>query len=451
MHPLAQRFIVVFVLLLLNGCASSSLFNAYPNQAQAFRQAAISQGELPENITDKKNSADALLYLQESGRIEQINQRFKQSQGDFTAAIGIYQNLDDRAKISAGHLAAQGASLFSNENAIPYQGAPYERIMVHQYQVFNFLAQGNFEAAMVETRRMANLQRQLELSHSKAISEAAKESQANHVNPNDWGSNDKIKNMQRFSNQVASSVLNAYSYYVSAALYEAQGDYNNALVDIRKALKVYPNSALLQGELTRLTKAQDNGHANNNATVVVLFEEGFVPAKQSFSLSLPSWHYDTVFSIAIPFYATGNIPAPQPLQVTSAGQQSQSESLVYFSALAVKHLQETMPALIVRQMLRAKSKYELQQQTAQQNGLAGFLTTIYNIVSEQADLRSWLTLPNSAQAARLSLSPGEHNISLSQGSLNKQLSLSLKANSFTIIRVTRPGNSSTLLTDIIYL
>lgn len=450
MGRLALRGLALIILLQLYGCASSSLFNAYPNQAASFRHAAAGKGSI--NISEQqKTSADGLLYLQESGRVLQIQQHFQQSQHDLAAAIDIYKNLDDRAKISAGHLAAQTASLFSNENAIPYQGAPYERIMVHQYQVFNYLALGDFEAAMVETRRMANLQRQLELEHSQAISEAAKEAKNTPINPSDWNQNDKIHAMRNFANQVASSVLNAYSYFVSASLYEAQGDYNNALVDIRKALTVLPNSPLLKQQLAYLTTLQNNGKNSNQATVFIFYEEGFIANKQSFNLTLPSWHYDTFFSIAVPYYATGNIPLPRPLMIASNGVQKQTESLVYFSALAVKQLQETMPTLIIRQMLRAKSKYELQQKSAQQSELVGLLATIYNIVSEQADLRSWLTLPNSAQATKLLLPSGEHSVTLSQGSISKTVSLSLKPNSFTIIRVTRPGNSPTLVTKTIYL
>jgi hypothetical protein len=45
-------------------------------------------------------------------------------------------------------------------------------------------------------------------------------------------------------------------------------------------------------------------------------------------------------------------------------------------------------------------------------GLLSLATTVYSLVAEQPDLRSWLTLPGSGQVVRLSLPAGEHRVSL---------------------------------------
>src|SRR5699024_11520368 len=67
--------------------------------------------------------------------------------------------------------------------------------------------------------------------------------------------------------------------------------------------------------------------------------------------------------------------------------------------------------------------------------LGAFSTQIYNLVSEQADLRSWLTLPASAQVARLSVPAGEHTLQISGPRGNTQVTINAKARSTTLVRV----------------
>jgi hypothetical protein len=48
--------------------------------------------------------------------------------------------------------------------------------------------------------------------------------------------------------------------------------------------------------------------------------------------------------------------------------------------------------MLVRQTLRAQTKHKMQQQANDQGGaILGLLVGAYNIISENADLRSWLT------------------------------------------------------------
>jgi len=53
------------------------------------------------------------------------------------------------------------------------------------------------------------------------------------------------------------------------------------------------------------------------------------------------------------------------------------------------------------------------QQAGKQGGILGSIAaSIYNIASEQADLRSWLTLPKNIQALRIYPPEGKHRLQL---------------------------------------
>ncbi len=72
-----------------------------------------------------------------------------------------------------------------------------------------------------------------------------------------------------------------------------------------------------------------------------------------------------------------------------------------------------MVSMLIRQTLRAQTKHKLQQEATDKGGaIMGLLVGAYNILSENADLRSWLTLPRFAHIARFNLTEGEQNLSL---------------------------------------
>ena len=123
-----------------------------------------------------------------------------------------------------------------------------------------------------------------------------------------------------------------------------------------------------------------------------------------------------------------------------------TEPLVDFGALAVKHLKEQVPKMIVRQVLRAVAKNELQRQSADHLGLAGQLVAnIYNIVSESADRRSWLTIPHSGQALRINVKEGSRELTLRASNTTGKLKLDVKAGTTTFVRVVHVNN--TLITQ----
>src|SRR5690554_5606733 len=101
--PLMRQIMALILLpMLLTGCASTSVFNPYPNQAAAYR-AAITNGTI-DNVTpglvSKIKSKDGLLYAQESGRLHQLNAQFEASKADFALVYSMYEKQDESARIS---------------------------------------------------------------------------------------------------------------------------------------------------------------------------------------------------------------------------------------------------------------------------------------------------------------------------------------------------------------
>ncbi|MBK8327406.1 MAG: hypothetical protein IPL02_10580 [Moraxellaceae bacterium] len=107
--------------------------------------------------------------------------------------------------------------------------------------------------------------------------------------------------------------------------------------------------------------------------------------------------------------------APMPLSISTAPLKSaiNSQVLTDTQALAARALKDNMVSMLIRQTLRAQTKHKLQQEATDKGGaIMGLLVGAYNILSENADLRSWLTLPRFAHIARFNLTEGEQNLSL---------------------------------------
>lgn len=451
----SRAALVTTWLVLLQGCATSSLFTAYPNQAVSFQKAMSSQSsdvainKVLADLDSERESADAMLYMMERGRISQIISHFDESKSDFQLVISEFDDQDLAATVELSSMAAQGSSLLVNDNAIPYKGAGYERIFTHHHQAFNYLGEHDLEGASVEFRKVALEQRVLLEQHEKEVAEAYESAEENSI---DLGPlSEEFAGLDTVAGNVKSSFQNAYTFYASAAFWESTGELNAALVDYKKAFEINSESELLKQDIARVTQKQGgqpdykdlNKPGENQGVVVVFFEDGFVPAKTEIKIPIPTFDGGFI-SLAFPFYDTHQWPVSQSLRAMDEefNELGETEVVVDVGALAVKDLKEQIPALLVRQALRAAAKYEMQKQAEAHGGWAGQLAaSAYNIISESADRRSWLTLPHTGQVMRFNLNEGEREISFSTPRTSTKLKLDITANRTTFVRIVNANNS----------
>lgn len=434
--------------LLVAGCAATSVFNPYPEQAQAFRQATtgFNSTQTLNTLARKGTSADAQLYLLERARIAQLAGDYAGSRADIDAAIAAWRAADDKARLSLTDTGATGSALLTNDNAIPYVARPHERVMAHLFQAFNYLGLGDVQGAQVELRRAQQLQRELELKYADEVARAQGEAAQNSVMLGDFDEN--FTGIDAIAGSVKNSFQNGYTFYVAGVIREAIGEYNDALVDYKKAFELSPDNAQLAEDVRRANGYFRGGNAPRaGGDIVVLYEQGFVPAKREAGLAIPTMD-GGIFSIAFPVYDAMDYTPPSPLRVRGEGDlRGRTEPLVDTSALAARALREQIPGMLVRQVLRARTKYEMQKQAAKQGGIgAQFLTNIYNLVSERADLRSWLTLPANAQATRLSLPAGTHQLELIGSAGSRSVAVEARPGRTTLVRVVEVNG--TLVTQV---
>lgn len=452
-----QRLVLLFCLVVsvsgLGGCATTSLFTPYPERAAAYRQAAATGSFQPalDDLNQRRDDADRILFLMERGRLAQLAGDTDASQRDFADAITAIGQADQRAIVSARHTLALGAAMISNDNSIPYEGAAYERVFLHHFQSLNYLAKGDLEGALVEVRRANGLQEQAARDH-QALIDSAREEAGNR------GAAADTSHFQRYfaplddaANHVRNAFQNAYTFYVSGLLYEAAGKLDDAYIDYKRALAIHPENPYLQQDVLRL--AQTLGRKDDitsisgrvallppppagSGSVVFLYEEGFAPVKQAVTVPIP-WP-EAWYVVSFPTYTEAWAPAPA-LEISNGAQRLGTAPVVDVQALASRALRDDLYPMIVRQTLRAVAKHELQQRMDQQGGLIGMATWVYNLVSEQADLRSWQTLPHSAQIARMWLPAGPQTLSLAGPYTQTTMTVPVQSGRITVVQIIAAG------------
>ncbi len=382
--------------------------------------------------------------------MNQLAGNYGDSQADFQSIIDHFDAADLEARIKGSKLAAQGASLLTNDNVIPYSGSGYERILTHNFQAFNYLGQKDREGAGVELRKAGLEQRILLERHEKEIAEAHKKASEKGVAVGEISKH--FVGMDEIAGRVKNSFQNAYTFYTSAAFWEATGELNSALVDYKKAYEINRDSTLLPKDISRVSarlgirekrRVSYHKRKKNEGVVVVLYEDGYVPPKQQLKIPVPvpiptgNGNDVGAVTIAFPYYKSDNWPSPNPLAVSNhTTTLAITEKVADVGALAVKALKEDLTGIIVRQVLRAASKYEMQHQANSQLGqFAQIATSVTSFVTENADLRSWLTLPNTAQVARIYLPAGNQSITVRAAGMQKDIPLRVKAATTTFVRV----------------
>ena len=457
-NRLLKRLIVLSLILSFSACTSmgfKDLFSDYADQLKNARYAQL-KGDFKAAasmiVEPKTNQNNYSLNLLEKARLHYLANDWVQSRKDFALVSKVLDEETTKAKLRLSSGASNMAALVSSDNVITYQVPPYEQTMLHSYQALNYLFLGQLEGALVEVRR-ANLVQENALRQNQQ--NLAKE----QANFDKKSLNQAYPSMSAMIGDIKNGFQNAYTFYLSGLLYEAALQPNDAYIDYKRALEIYPNNHYLQQDVLRLARKLDmtdelalftakygayqTTKIADAGELVILIENGAINPKQEVSINLPIFsgvNQPRLFSFALPVYQ-GTLTRYPALKINVAGQTYTSEQIVRLQSLASKQLQEQMPGLVTRQALRIVAKENLRRTMSKEGGdIGNILAVIYNAASEQADTRSWLTLPDEVQILRLSLPTGKQQIDINFGDKTELIDVDIQANRISLLNITTIGN-----------
>ncbi|CAM2970983.1 COG3014 family protein [Vibrio rarus] len=440
--------------VVMTACSSltaGNMFSHYTAQNESVYQAVQSgdYSRAEEKLPDYQ--AGDILDNLEKGRVHLLASSYPASKASFELSDKAVRDWQDQAVVSVSDTATSVGALAVNDNLTNYHPADYELGFLHLYLGLNYIHSNSLEGALVEMRRANQVQEKAKRQREAELQSAQSDMQKSGLSPN-LGS---VLSRYPDAGNKLKAVQNGYLFYLSALLYETQGDVNSAYVDYKRALAVAPdNKQVIEGTLrlaTRLGMRQDLKLLSKQygayqpipkgaGRVIILDERGVVKAMDNWRLTIPvdGGGGMGLYSVALPYY-DDNAPQRFPaLQLDGKGIDG--DELVDVNLMASNHLSEAMPNMLLRQVLRVVTKDNLRRQAANGDDVTNLVFNVFNTLTEQPDTRSWQSLPAEVYSSSATLKPGSHEVFVE----GKRYNFDIKDGQTTLVWLSRQGNNVTI-------
>ena len=359
-------------------------------------------------------------FLFELGLVAHYANKFQESSVALAQAADI---AEDRYTKS---VSKEIGSLVTSDKLRPYPGTRYERLLSHYYRALNYVYQGQLDGALVECRGATAL-----INYFK-------------------GENEKYDFFGT-----------GFLAYLSGTLFEATGEWNNAYISYKQAAEYYQNAS----EKTGVEMPNDIGHSlvrlarklgftdeferyqrqygkpplrlENTGELILFYESGYIPPKSEEALMFPILKKDDVkdekfaptlmgregkvyedielaylLRVAIPTIGSHR-PHFAGIEVAAGTVKANGVLVEDVENIAIETFNAQRPIILLRTLGRALLKYLAYREANKQHEALGILANLAGVVTEQADTRSWQTLPNQIFMVRMPLPAGTHTLNLS--------------------------------------
>jgi uncharacterized protein len=295
---------------------------------------------------------DLLLCYMEKGLILYYQEQYDKST---EALLKASKFIKDQDQIS---VTEQSSAIVINDRVITYKGEYSERLWVHTFLMMDYLMQYKYEDALVEAKQGLEL-------------------------------------YDAYSGSLAEDY---FSRALIAICYENMNLPDDARIE-------YDKLAAGMG----IEKFSPEPMSPGKGELVLFIAQGRAPIKYPTDIVLPP-----STRISIPRY-TDEPPSPpvavqldgavlDPLKIsTNLGQVDKAS------------LNDRSAQYITRQAVRAGTKEVISQKVGEKNELAEALVRTFLFLVEEADTRSWETLPNDLTLVRMPMDTGVHDVEISSG------------------------------------
>jgi len=408
-------YLLLSLIMQLSGCA------AYRNYDQEMQQTIdqMAQGNLNEalylmELHNPWEDKD-LLYFMERGAILSAGTNLPKSQEAWRSADRmIFQR--EEAVPSAGmklltRFGNEMGTMLVNDKLQRYEGYDYEKVMLTTEMALNQLAENDFDGARADIKktheRETLIARQRERQYEEAQEQATQQGITLHYKDLE-GYPVAILDAPQVL-ELKSGYQSAFSHYLAGFTYEALGERALAAPGYRQAIELRPGVPLLENALRNLDKP---GPAADESEILIVVQAGFAPARSSVQVPIPvrlNENLTIVAPISFPVMVPDTL-TPAVTQILVDGKKHPLTMINSVSDMAIRTLRDDMPAIISRAMFRANMAAISQAQKNERDPSKASLVVTDPDPFEEADTRTWRTLPDKTLVARLRLKKGLHRV-----------------------------------------
>jgi len=424
----------IFLLLLMGACSQRTLHQGQINAALYRGDAQAAYTILATNPERWMKGKNQLLYFWERATLAWML-------GDHNESKEFFMTSDYYVEDMYRNYANEALALFTNDKIKNYRGEDHEKILFQFYQILNFMNLGELENALVQVRRL-----NLELGRL-----------------NDRYKDNKDRTFKFYQRD-------AFAYVLMGLVYEATDENNNAWIAYKKAIEIYESDYAeffdmqipeqLKYDFLRLSnelgfssdlhywekkwKLQYDPQTMRDGNFVFFWMNGLAPIKEEvalefiisrgsggwatfsnaqFGLSIPVFignnhtQQGSAFSqlefikIAVPrYFIRGSMYPNAQIQVN--GKALKHNLVEDVSALSKKIEQEHFLVDLGKTLARVAIKKASEAQLRKENENAGAALSLLNYITEQADTRSWESLPDKIYYSRTTIAGDSAHVSL---------------------------------------
>ncbi|MBI3811573.1 MAG: hypothetical protein HY283_05140 [Nitrospirae bacterium] len=400
---------VLVGLLVLSGCGPGVHHYILVDNLQSRQQFAEADAVIVKHQSDY-GDRNAVLYDFDRGMMLHLAGQYNESNQSLTQAENRIDELYTQS------VAAGAGAMLTNDNALPYEGEDFEKVMINVIAALNYGYLGQWDEALVEARKVDH---KLNLFNDKY----------------------EKKNVYK---------QDALAQYLSGILFEAKGELNDAFISYRKAYEAYgdyrknygtPMPPTLPADLLRVTAAlhleeehQDylkqfpsarwttEKELKGQSELVFVSYTGRSPIKEDFFIEAPIPEKKGgvyVLRVALPKFVprSNKVKTAEVHLIPAAGSGGAVSQRTFLAedvtAIAKKNLEDRIARITAKSIARAVVKYQATREAEKKGGpVAGLLANVAAVATEQTDKRSWRTLPGQIQLARLAVPPGTYTVAV---------------------------------------
>ena len=332
------------------------------------------------------------------------------------------------------------AATVTDDRTRTYHLAPYEINLALGYGILAELMNGKHEDALVDARLAVYIQDSLAKTYGADLQKAAASSDAQATSAGARVCADQAAALREMMAATRNSWENPVLWWLTGALFEADGETEMAGQSYRKAAACRPDNPVFAKAAAR-ADANVRTPARGCAKLLVLYEEGLVPQRESLKIPVPIY---TAMSIDIPTYGDKTAYQPNAVAISGLTNFVAAAPALDVRALAARDLDERLPGVVVRNITRAAVQAGVQAAVnANGNEYAQLAVLAANAVVSairRADTRSWVTLPDGQQVwSEDAMPPGAYKLGVAVNGRTVSVPVTLAAGDVKLVWIADCG------------
>ena len=408
---------------------------------------------------------DAVIWRLEQGATLRAAGQYKESIAAFDTAEEGANVFDGKA--AGKKVAEEALAAITNPTMLPYEGYAYDKIMLNTYKAADYLQLGDFPNARVEFNRALEKQQDAMAINAKRIEKAqdalknekdAKKKQ--DIDP------DKIRNDPVFSAAWKTNYLdldemkfyadyrNPFAEYLSGLFFMCQPSGGSDLQRARKSFELVLGMAGENRFIDQDLKMIERATAGQpiQPTTYVFFETGRAPSRAQITIPIPLFLATTkvpYVQLAFPKlkYHEGQA---RGLTVKTCDTNETTLMLSSMDKVIAQEFKNDMTRVIIRTVasaaLKAGVSYGISEAT--KNNMTAAIAAqaawaVYLMIANQADMRTWNTLPKEIQFCRFP-TPADRKIELAENNCSSKTLVTLDDGIVNLVWVRSVTNASPL-------